>query len=838
MNKAPLPELRHTEHEQKAEQASERIRSDVHQRFEDFFEYIRTHERDDAHVGALDQQKFFPRAYWEWMQILDIDEPEDWGDPPKNKNASIFFEECVKCIRAHRAEEPKAVEILCQYVENHLLNEEIQHTELLSFCTTQDVIRHCVSLSEFPEIRNGSAGATTTLIQRLIHDFDPKRTPPSINEITDIFQEYIEQAPTKDQVAFFHYLPTLRVNSIWFEEEFEEDLDVEKDRNIFDQIRQKYVRGESLADVDLHSNNRGRVVEMAIALFIERTCKERSLHIFAQASAERAHKIALEKDEHAENPEYPIEDSDFGRMYEIEHADKHTIKQHSERLGLNELHEPNERLELKTKKIARDAFGFFDDTETVQYLMGGDLGQERQRPERAIQRLAPRTPPGTDREEQLTLLSEFYRPWMFSYIEQTFGVDLAQMSVREQLQFFTFLSESDAEKTKAAQSVTNTFGQDAARAFLSCEYGRQYGDDILKIAKQLPEPAARAIFRQYAEILDTLEQPIQEIIGTFFSNPDKKTTAGIAPDLIYEELLARAKEILHTFVERHAEKIEQDDVSAVIEELKRYSKDRLLFASVFRTAYKGKRSVPFEELKGVEIKERHARELDEEEKKQILLIADQNWAQSPIHDYALSSMEKKLDSNEASTTFHVLKKDQDVVAFLRLDQEGPHELYLGSVNVSPTLRGSALGGALVQTVLDNASATKSITAHADPSSDVLSSYIETHGFIMDRMDAIKTEGGTIDLVHIRKDPDQNYQSKDPHLSQIQLLAIQQNGSPAPFTIERYDLKQDPKAIEEAVKRQAQIGRVATRYLKVSGSPDQRIVVFEPLPSASDTSLAA
>ncbi|MBD3251404.1 GNAT family N-acetyltransferase, partial [Candidatus Uhrbacteria bacterium] len=250
--------------------------------------------------------------------------------------------------------------------------------------------------------------------------------------------------------------------------------------------------------------------------------------------------------------------------------------------------------------------------------------------------------------------------------------------------------------------------------------------------------------------------------------------------------------------------------------------------------------VPFEELRGVEMQQRLPKELSDEDQESMMRIAQENWKDVKLKHAALTSLEEKFASEDDQTRFHLLKKDGKILGFVRFDDLENGDLYAGSLNISPTLRGSAIGEALLNEVMVREGEDRPIHAHADPTASVLTAYIERFGFVIEGTEEVEIRPGQIvSGVRIRKDPEtwSRPDSMDEALTQKQLLAMHSGHAPTAFTMARYNLNTDAEQMIEDIKRETEGGRCVTRFFENRDEPGSRYAVFDA-PPLRDVPIAA
>jgi len=137
------------------------------------------------------------------------------------------------------------------------------------------------------------------------------------------------------------------------------------------------------------------------------------------------------------------------------------------------------------------------------------------------------------------------------FLEDYFDISIARIPVYAQVHFLQFISEKSDEQINKVKEFIGV-GDEQERifrltAFLSLEYGEDYGDIIMKIGEGDPK-YAKEVFRQYVELNDRaikigrlLQQ--DKVLDGLNVPEDIK---GMFPRQIAEAVLRRAKDILNT----------------------------------------------------------------------------------------------------------------------------------------------------------------------------------------------------------------------------------------------------------------------------------------------------
>jgi ribosomal protein S18 acetylase RimI-like enzyme len=258
--------------------------------------------------------------------------------------------------------------------------------------------------------------------------------------------------------------------------------------------------------------------------------------------------------------------------------------------------------------------------------------------------------------------------------------------------------------------------------------------------------------------------------------------------------------------------------------LSQYQEDAVLFGATFRALFKGQaEQVDFSEIAGVEFFHTDNSGLTEKDKQEMLDIHVNNWKDRDAGPHIIEGFQKILAKNKDSI-YWVLKKDGQVLAFIRFDQsDKPGHIYAGTFNVHPKYRGSAIGEAMRKNAFEVMAREYIVDATADPSdaSNIVSKYIEEDGFIIDGLKPFPGE------MKFRLKITCDRKSKVGALTRSMdrdfiLRNIDQKDKTGDFIVRAYDEK-DTSGVINDIKELTELGYVGTRYFK---DAHRKIYVFE------------
>jgi len=237
--------------------------------------------------------------------------------------------------------------------------------------------------------------------------------------------------------------------------------------------------------------------------------------------------------------------------------------------------------------------------------------------------------------------------------------------------------------------------------------------------RSLPE----AILDKYNELIELAAKNKNELLGIF------KTKVDITEeDLnnIMERVLVKARECLDNFKEL-IDKGDRADEAEILKKLGKYQADIVLFVETFKTLNREGKALELADFKNINISRRSGQEIPDEEKQEFEKIAEENWSKYFFKDEVIKEFKKSLKNTD--NRFYTVKYGDKTIAFIRFDPQDNCELYAGSLNVRPDLRGSTIGEAVLKTILKEEAHDNTINAKVYSRLPILKRYIGEFGFV-------------------------------------------------------------------------------------------------------------
>lgn len=431
--------------------------------------------------------------------------------------------------------------------------------------------------------------------------------------------------------------------------------------------------------------------------------------------------------------------------------------------------------------------------------------------------------------------------------EKQAGVNLWQLSMDEQFRLAKIYQKLPMKEKDKLPEFGASIGIEGVRAFLSLEKSGESGSSIFELSDDLGPVLAKELFNKYGEVLDFAKKNEDEIAELFFNNDQKLTKS--QKDQISKQLTAKAANILKTM----SDELHQSDIAGetikletVLRQLENAKADALFFASVFKTVSRNK-NIDFEDVRGLELERYYPSEIPQTDKQSMRQISEANWGGNrELAEFVSKGFEQKLNQKDNQTQFHVLKKDNEVLGFIRFDARDDIELnalYAGSFNISPAMRGSAIGESMMRNIVNEQAKEHPIYADFFPEVLAGTAYIEKFGFVITGVqDTIvkDAKGKNVKrqrlLIRRRDDDNEKLISKQ---SSLTLDVIKQRYEADFSNYQKYNFatKKGVQAYLRDINTKTSAGMLATRYIADPQNPNIRYVVFEEDPASAEKKAA-
>lgn len=314
-----------------------------------------------------------------------------------------------------------------------------------------------------------------------------------------------------------------------------------------------------------------------------------------------------------------------------------------------------------------------------------------------------------------------------SRIKNMAGISLDKMNAREMANLTNYYLANSHRNHQPVIDFAKKFKQEGLKTFLACETGIQSGDLIIELGEKLPQQVAEKLFAKYQEVISESSR-VLEVIKSFDKQVDPLTEKKIK-----ESLLKKAKDLLVSF---HAKADMAEGSEEFISELDVVKADIILFASTFKALSESGEDIDFKEAEQVRMETKKPDDLSPTEKEEMVRIFLANretgypekLLKEVFNDFE-ESINPDPNSSKASADFTILKYNNQIVSFLRLEPRGKDRVYAAAFNTRPEAKGFKIGNAMMKEVIEKAAENNTIEAVAySQKTDLLSFYQKFFGF--------------------------------------------------------------------------------------------------------------
>jgi len=397
---------------------------------------------------------------------------------------------------------------------------------------------------------------------------------------------------------------------------------------------------------------------------------------------------------------------------------------------------------------------FNEEKELIKYFHLGNLSSDEKKVKAKVLDFAYDTlfvgkegETDEEKKKRLEYLAEFKKNYYKIAQDKIFkktDVQLNNLSFKEQGWFLIHINELEkkggGEKEKERlKGFVKEYGEEGIKTFLSMNANEKSGESILNIAEKLKgsEGLAKNIFSKFNEVSSLVKETNEDLSQQFFKGDKIVEPAA--------EILKRAHRILINFEQKITgsdfENLDTKDrvkiKNELNNELRDIQKDVVFFASMFKTAYKGKENVDFNEVKNLDFSIQTSGMLNEGDREKIREITNNNYSNNEDQQQVVLDGVEKSFANREDTQWYILRKEStenesgEITSFVRFDEDENGDLYVASLNVDPKFKGSALGEAMYNNAVNSEAKFHKITGRAEMGKQMSMYHIEKAGFVAD-----------------------------------------------------------------------------------------------------------
>lgn len=383
--------------------------------------------------------------------------------------------------------------------------------------------------------------------------------------------------------------------------------------------------------------------------------------------------------------------------------------------------------------------GLFDSAgNLLKYFDLGDLTQDQKKDvqllevTRSVLFADPNTP-DTLRQSFLANYQKFY--------EDIFGEESVRMSdltLREQVWMFKYhqdleesigySSDQKKERWDKVMGLKQHVGVDGVRVFIAGEQDAGMGDKIISFSERsdIAQTDKEMLFHVYGSIVQELDR-VEQRVSEFFVDGG---TQDIDVRAVTKEIATRAYRILDTSMDAFGD----GQIVKTREILQRIQRDIVQFSAIFKTVFKGKEQVDFDEIKGLSFE--HTQELSDDDISDMQAIATMNYSTGSDFDaMVLHSLETTLKT--PGTDYSILRREGKIISFISFapytdakDTSTPQYL-AGSFNVDMSYRGSSVGDAMIANTITIQAEKGVVHGYVHSEIGLAQRHMEKTGFVID-----------------------------------------------------------------------------------------------------------
>lgn len=302
--------------------------------------------------------------------------------------------------------------------------------------------------------------------------------------------------------------------------------------------------------------------------------------------------------------------------------------------------------------------------------------------------------------EEIADVAYLESPPVVGLLDSDLGTDLSSLGQTERRLFLNFAKNKSAADMVPIKKFAHKYGEDGLRTFLSLEYDRTLGDKIIGLAETSPRIAA-AIFDKYGAVIDATLK-----VDDYIRQQYGREVNPLIAENVRRRLIKKAKEILETFIDQVMESKTaegQDGKDAenwIGEQLEGIRADILLLANTYKIINRERR-IPLADIPDLNLETIHpGQTVPADLREQSLKIFRSNRGNypKPLAEASQNEFTKALTDNKSE--WHILKHEDQVLAFVRFEERKPGHLYVGSLNVKPDIKGTDLATSFIKELLE------------------------------------------------------------------------------------------------------------------------------------------
>lgn len=333
-----------------------------------------------------------------------------------------------------------------------------------------------------------------------------------------------------------------------------------------------------------------------------------------------------------------------------------------------------------------------------------------------------------DIESAEMVLQQMHRPYMRQHLEQQFGIQLSEMTLRSQLQFLGFLVQHDEGTIERMQGVLQGSRLDAetkqayTETFFAAAENSSIADDLLNTAEQLPPDVLKIMCNGYQELTQHVAD-IEQFIQQQFRTEGEHT---IDTRAVVQGIVRRANRELR-------QAIKEPDADRIVKRWKRINGDTIAYASFCKELFSNsKEDIQFEDLRDTTYETYSSGSLPAEYRQFMYDIAAQNYAGNQQAIERFSKLFLAADAEATPVTndeWHVVKRGEEILGFLRIQEDSSQRKFISAFNINKAYQESGIAEKMLTQVIRNLKEQHTVAAQFLPRAESGFLLIRKIGFI-------------------------------------------------------------------------------------------------------------
>ncbi|MEK7158569.1 MAG: GNAT family N-acetyltransferase, partial [Patescibacteria group bacterium] len=275
------------------------------------------------------------------------------------------------------------------------------------------------------------------------------------------------------------------------------------------------------------------------------------------------------------------------------------------------------------------------------------------------------------------------------------------------------------------------FGLNGLRSVVGFDGEEKATRALYKLGDELPQALAHRVMARIGRVANAVASVMKQASELL---PEGQTIQSDEAGQIRAQLLRRGGDVLAQLTQELAvsDASEASVEARIAEEMKKIEAPLLVLASTYKVLHDEGQRVKLEDLKEVEVDVESGAEISKKDRLAMREIADENWSQYPrLHAAVVEGFDAALQN--PANRFYIARYRGEMLGFVRFDDLKNGNVYAGSLNIRPELRGSSLGETILKMAIVQESRNHPVEATAYPKLPIAERYIGDFGFVVSGM---------------------------------------------------------------------------------------------------------